>query len=97
MPLFMEAHLIPFNPYLIVNNGVLITSSSGIPSLLANGTTGQVLTATTGSPPSWSGSIAGFTSVVMQVFTSSGTYTPTAGMQYCIIQMVGGGGAGGAG
>jgi hypothetical protein len=35
------------------NNGVLITSSGGVPSFLANGTTGQVLTATTGSPPSW--------------------------------------------
>ncbi len=35
------------------NNGVLITSSGGVPSILADGTTGQVLTATTGSPPSW--------------------------------------------
>ncbi len=35
------------------NNGTLITGTTGIPSLLANGTTGQVLTATTGSPPSW--------------------------------------------
>lgn len=36
-----------------VNNGVMITSSTGVPSFLANGTTGQVLTATTGSPASW--------------------------------------------
>lgn len=36
-----------------VNNGVLIVSSTGIPSFLPNGTTGQVLTATTGLPPSW--------------------------------------------
>lgn len=35
------------------NNGTLITSAGGVPSLLANGTTGQVLTATTGAPPSW--------------------------------------------
>ena len=35
------------------NYGVLITSSAGVPSWLANGTTGQVFTATTGSPPSW--------------------------------------------
>ena len=35
------------------NNGVLITSNTGVPSLLAAGTTGQVLLATTGSPPTW--------------------------------------------
>lgn len=35
------------------NNGVLITSSTGVPTFLANGTTGQVLTATTGGPASW--------------------------------------------
>src|SRR6266403_1841969 len=35
------------------------------------------------------------TSVVMQKFTSSGTYTPTAGMLHCIIECIGGGGGGG--
>ena len=35
------------------NDGVLITSSSGVPSWLANGITGQVLTATTSGTPSW--------------------------------------------
>lgn len=33
--------------------------------------------------------------VAMQAFTSSGTYTPTTGMAYCVVHMVGGG-AGGA-
>lgn len=33
--------------------GVLISSSSGVPSWLANGTTGQLLTATTSGTPSW--------------------------------------------
>ena len=33
--------------------GVLISSASGVPSWLANGTTGQVLTATTSGTPSW--------------------------------------------
>lgn len=33
--------------------------------------------------------------VVVQLFTSSGTYTPTAGMRYCLVELVGGGGAGG--
>lgn len=35
------------------NYGVLISSSAGVPSWLANGTTGQILTATTAGTPSW--------------------------------------------
>ncbi len=35
------------------------------------------------------------TQVITQIFTVSGTYTPTAGMRYCIIELVGGGGGGG--
>lgn len=41
-----------------------------------------------------SGSTA-FTSIAMQTFTSGGTYTPTSGMKYCIIEILGGGGGGG--
>jgi hypothetical protein len=40
------------------------------------------------------GSLA-FVSKNFQVFTSSGTYTPTAGMVYCDIEVVGSGGGGG--
>ncbi len=36
-----------------VIDGVLTTSHTGVPALLPNGTTGQVLTATTGATPSW--------------------------------------------
>ena len=36
-----------------LNNGVLVTSNTGVPSLLANGTAGYVLTANSGAPPSW--------------------------------------------
>ncbi len=36
-----------------------------------------------------------FVSVVTQVFTSSGTYTPTTDMVFAIIECVGGGGGGG--
>lgn len=44
------------------NNGVLITSNSGVPSLLANsGTPGFVLTANSGAPPSWQAATGGFT------------------------------------
>lgn len=38
---------------------------------------------------------SGFTNIVMQVFFADGTYTPTASMQYCIMEVVGGGAAGG--
>jgi hypothetical protein len=34
-------------------DGVLVTDNTGIPSILANGTAGQVLTANTAAPPSW--------------------------------------------
>jgi len=34
-------------------------------------------------------------SVVKQVFVANGTYTPTSGMVYCVVECVGGGGGGG--
>lgn len=37
----------------------------------------------------------GFVVLNVQTFTTSGTYTPTASMAYCLVQMVGGGGGGG--
>lgn len=42
-----------------------------------------------------SGGGGGSGAVTMQTFTTNGTYTPTSGMTYCIVHMVGGG-AGGA-
>lgn len=36
-----------------------------------------------------------FTSCVQRIFEISGTYTPTAGMRFCVIELVGGGGGGG--
>lgn len=36
-----------------------------------------------------------FSSIVIQQFTASGTFTPTSGMKYCVIELVGGGGGGG--
>jgi len=78
------------------NNGVLIASNTGVPSMLAAGATGQVLTATTGAPPSWAAAGAsGFTSIVTRVFTSDGTYTPTSGMDFCIVEVCGSGAGGG--
>lgn len=40
-------------------------------------------------------STSGALSVVQQIFTANGTYTPTAGMAYCVIEVVGSGGGGG--
>jgi len=79
-------------------NGVLVTSNANVPSLLANGTAGQVLTANSGAPPSWQTNPALAIQVVIQAFTATGafTYTPTTGMQYVIVELVGaGGGSGG--
>ena len=38
---------------------------------------------------------AAFSRVNVQIFTASGTYTPTSGMKYCTIECVGSGGGGG--
>lgn len=39
--------------------------------------------------------VASVKKIVVQKFTTSGTYTPTSGMTYCVIECVGGGGGGG--
>lgn len=62
-------------------------------------TSGYVLTSTgSTSLPTWQA--ASISSINTQVFTytgSSQTYTPTSGMTYCIIEVVGAGGGGGGG
>lgn len=45
--------------------------------------------------PPGSAQVAGAFSVVNQTFTANGTYTPTPGMVYCKVEMLGGGGGGG--
>jgi hypothetical protein len=49
---------------------------------------------TTGAGSTITISSLGFTSINNQVFAASGTYTPTAGMLYCNVQIFGGGGSG---
>lgn len=43
----------------------------------------------------WTPAGIGNSMVAVQTFTASGTYTPTAGMTQCLIEIVGGGGGGG--
>ena len=54
-----------------------------------------MLAANSGAPPSWQSAGLSSFRISIQTITSSGTYTPTAGMIYCIIEVVGGGGGGG--
>jgi hypothetical protein len=64
---------------------------------LPTGSAGQVLVSGGGgaNPSFQTVSVTGITQVKTVVFTSSGTYTPTANMQYCIVEVVGGGGGSG--
>lgn len=75
-------------------------STGALQSVASVGTAGQVLTSNgAGSLPTFQSSGLGsgaFNSIVTQIFVANGTYTPTAGMKYCIIECVGGGGAGGS-
>jgi len=61
-------------------DGVMITSHTGVPSILANGTATHVLTANLGAPPSWqaAGAGGGVSSVsgTSNRITSSGGATP---------------------
>lgn len=82
----------PTNGQLPIGNGTdytlaTLTAGSGISVTNASG---SITIAATGG-----GGGGGFTSIVVQTFTSSGTYTPTSGMSRCIVEVVGGGGGSG--
>lgn len=72
-------------------------ASNAVANVASVGTSGQVLTSNgAGSNPTFQDAGgSGINSVAVQTFTSSGTYTPTSGMVYCIIEVIGGGGGGG--
>lgn len=85
-----------FTAYSVITGGT--TSTGALQNVSGVGTSGQVLTSNGASAlPTWqaAGGGSGFTTVVTQVFTGSGTYTPTASMKYCIIELCGGGAGGG--
>ena len=81
---------------LAANGDLLIGSASGAPAA-ATLTAGSGITITNGSNSITIATTGGaaFSSINNQVLTGSGTYTPTSGMVYCDVQIVGGGGGGG--
>ncbi len=70
-------------------NPVIATLTPGAGISIDNTVPGAITISNTGSPA------GAFSSIAVQTFTVSGTYTPTANMKYCTIEVVGGGGGGG--
>lgn len=64
-----------------------ITAGEGLSTSSAGGSSGGAITT--------AGSLYLSLGVVVQTFTSNGTYTPTSGMMYAQVECVGGGGGGG--
>ncbi len=78
-----------------MNNAGAITFDEAYTFPTTDGTVNQVLTTDGAGTVSWSSIASAVGTVNIQTFTSSGTYTPTAGMKYCLIEVLGAGGAGG--
>lgn len=76
------------------NGGIVYSGSSALAILAGTATAGLALLSGASGAPSWS-TAPPVTKVIVQKFTSTGTYTPTTGMVYCIAEGVGGGGGGG--
>ena len=76
------------------NGGIFYSTASAGAILAGTATAGLALLSGASTVPTWSTSPP-FTQSVVQVFTSTGTYTPTTGMKYAMIEVVGGGGGGG--
>jgi hypothetical protein len=86
--------------YKTLINGEILIGSTGadpVPATLTAGVGITIINTAGGIAIAATGSVTGaITTVVTQVFTTSGSYTPTSGMEYCIIECIGGGaGAGG--
>lgn len=74
----------------LTQHDVLVGGAGGTSITSLALTTNQVAMGTTGSDPSGKAF-----SMNQQLKTSTSTYTPTSGMQYCIVEVCGGGGGGG--
>lgn len=76
-----------WNSGYVFDNGAGVLSITGTANeIIASSSTGAV---TLSLPAKIANCIS---QVSVQVFTSSGTYTPTVGMKYCIVECIGGGG-----
>lgn len=85
-----------FTAYSVLTGGT--TSTGALQNVSGVGSSGQVLTSNGAAAlPTWQTAPTGtgINKVIRQVFTASGTYTPSADMVYCDIEVCGGGGAGG--
>ena len=83
----------------VTQYSVLTGDASDAINSLPLGSAGQVLTSQgPGAFPAWvtPGSGPGITSLNIQTFTASGTYTPSTNMLQCMVELVGGGGGGGS-
>lgn len=83
----------PIAKGLLTTRGDIIVRGASAPQRLALGTSGQYLKSD-GTDAVWAAIAAG-TTVRVQTFTASGTYTPNANMVTCQIIALGGGGGGG--
>ena len=70
-------------------------TATGATSMLAAGTAGQILTSGGAAAPTWGAAPASY--VQYQLFTSSGTFTPPAGVTQVKVTVLAGGGGGGGG
>lgn len=85
-------------PYSVYCGGT--TGEGPVQQVAGLGTAGQILTSNgNGSLPTWQAGGGGGGAggpIAVQVFPSSGTYVPTAGMGSCVVECIGGGGGGGS-
>lgn len=85
-----------FTPYAVICGGT--TGTGNLQNVSGVGTSGQVLTSNGAAAlPTWQTVSLSAFSINIQEFSVNGTYTytPTAGMAYCIIEALGAGGGGG--
>jgi hypothetical protein len=78
-----------------LTNGQLAIGSTGANPVAATLTAGTGININNGSGSITISGAGVVNKIVRQVITSTGTYTPTSGMVYCDVELIGGGGGGG--